>query len=101
MAMSRLRPVFSNWPGLKTRRVAPTRTPVPTSSPVGVLMPGATSVPGSSSFAYNRSWNSTWLRLKPVVLTLARLLAITSTNVSWAIMPVADVENARIMHPSF
>ena len=93
--MSRLRCVLCISPRLKTRKVEAIRTPVPTSNPVGALTPGEISVPGSFILAYSKSWNSTWLRLKPVVLTFARLLAIVSTSVSCAIIPVAEVENAR------
>src|SRR6185437_11654800 len=37
------------------------------------------------------------MRLKPVVLTLARLFELLSTMVCWAFMPVAAVKRARIM----
>src|SRR5579875_619956 len=37
------------------------------------------------------------MRLKPTVLTLARLLELVSTMVCWAFMPVAAVKRARII----
>ena len=38
--------------------------------------------------------NSARERLKPVVLMLAMLLAMTSMFCSWALMPVAAIDNA-------
>jgi len=43
-----------------------------------------------------RSVNSARERLKPVVLMLATLFAITSKFCSWALMPVAAIANALI-----
>ncbi len=72
-------------------------TPLPTSMVLGVVTLGAVSRPASWSLRYIRSLKFTWLRLKPVVFMLARLLAVVSMIICWAFMPVAAVENARNM----
>src|SRR3989338_8903555 len=48
-------------------------------------------------FWYIRSSNTARLRLKPVVPTLARLLATTSSCICWASRPVLAMERERIM----
>src|SRR3974390_1510388 len=47
-----------------------------------------------------RSVNSARERLKPVVLMLATLLAMTSRFCSWALMPVAAIASALISSSS-
>jgi len=48
-------------------------------------------------FWYSKSANSARCCLKPVVFMFAKLLAITSTLVCWANMPVEAMERARMI----
>ena len=58
-------------------------------------------VPGKIEAAFprpgsNRGYEA-WSYIEPLVLMLARLFAVTSTIICWALMPVAAVENALNM----
>ena len=77
--------------------VAATRTPVPVDMPVGSWVCSELAPPGWRWVWYSRSWNSARSRLKPVVLTLARLLEITAMRVCCASRPVRAIHNAWVM----
>ena len=89
MAVSSALPVIWMLPGSNMVSVAAVLTPRPISRPVGVVTPSATAAPAGRISWYIRSWKSARLCLKPTVLTLARLLEMTSMLVCWAIIPVA------------
>ena len=96
MATSVDRPVSCRPPWLKLRLVAATLTPRPT---CWGLMPAVASplpLPPRSCWA-SVSANCTRLALKPMVLTLAMLLATTSVIVWWARSPETPANMERIM----
>ncbi|EKD34896.1 MAG: hypothetical protein ACD_75C02141G0002 [uncultured bacterium] len=65
--------------------------------PVGDSVSAELWLPGTFMVWYRRSWKSALLFLKPEVLTLARLLAITSIFSCWLCMPVVPVQSERII----
>src|SRR5262252_3271983 len=79
------------------RGVAVGRTPVPICNPVGSCVCCDVFEPAWRTFWYSRSSNATRERLKPVVPTLARLLATTSSCVCCASRPVLLIQRLRIM----
>src|SRR5512135_1390835 len=79
------------------RSVATGRTPVPICKPEGICVCCDDCAPGWRRFWYSRSSNTARERLKPLVLTLARLLEITSICVCCASRPVFDIQSERIM----
>src|SRR5574340_693776 len=82
------------------RSVATGRTPVPSCSPEGSCVCCEDWAPGWRRVWYSRSSNTARERLKPLVLTLARLLEITSICVCCASRPVFDIQRERIIiHP--
>src|SRR5690606_28485524 len=97
MTMSSGLSVCLNVPWVKIFWVATGRTPWPICMPMGSCAPCVDGVPANRSVWYNKSWKSTRLRLKPVVLTLARLLEIVSMLNCWADMPDAAVHSDRII----
>ena len=64
---------------------------------MGVVLESVELAPGDLSVSYIISANWRLDFLKPDVLTLARLLAMTSRFICWASMPLAEVQSARIM----
>src|SRR5690606_457563 len=84
MTMSSGLSVCLNVPWVKIFWVATGRTPWPICMPMGSCAPCVDGVPANRSVWYNKSWKSTRLRLKPVGLTLARLLEIVSMLNCWA-----------------
>src|SRR5690554_1231291 len=79
------------------RSVATVRTPVPTCRPEGNWLAAPTWAPGWRTVWYIKSSKMARLRLKPVVLTLARLLEITSILVCCDSRPVLAIQSERIM----
>src|SRR5262245_57372600 len=79
------------------RGVAVGRTPVPICNPVGSCVCCDVFEPAWRTFWYSRSSNATRERLNPVVPTLARLLATTSSCVCCASRPVLLIQRLRIM----
>mgnify|MGYP003843415805 CR=1 FL=1 len=77
--------------------VATTREPVPMLIPVGSSVSCAPVAPTWRTFWYMRSSKATRPRLKPVVLTLARLLAVTAMRVCCASSPVFAAQSAESM----
>src|SRR5690606_14167488 len=63
----------------------------------GNWLAAPTVAPGWRRVWYIRSANTARPRLKPVVLTLARLLEITSMPVCWVSRPVLAIHRERIM----
>ena len=96
-ATSRALPVFWKSPWVKNLCTAVGRTPMPTWMPTGSRLSPSVMDPAIFMVWYIRSSNSARLFLKPVVLTLARLLEMTSMLSCWATMPVAPVYRERIM----
>src|SRR5512137_401086 len=86
-------------PWAKERVVVPVRTPRPTWSGLGAAPPAASGAPALWIVSESRSSNSARTFLKPVVLTLARLLETTSIRSCWASMPVAAVKSERSIVP--
>src|SRR3989344_6528511 len=89
--------VCSRLPWVCRRSVATSRTPVPTCKPEGRRVSVLLWAPGWRTFWYTRSSNTARERLKPLVLTFARLLAITSICPCWASSPVFAVHSDRII----
>src|SRR5512136_1715117 len=65
--------------------------------PAGIVVELVAGAPTVFRFWYMRSWNSARLFLKPVVFTLARLLAITSMFNCCDCIPEAAVHKALII----
>src|SRR5882672_503114 len=78
------------------RGVATGFTPVPICRPVGNCVCCDELAPAWRTFWYSKSSNCTRARLNPVVLTLARLLATTSSCVCCASMPVLLIQRLLI-----
>ncbi len=91
MARSSSPAVLETTPSVKTFREETGNTPLPTSSPVGMAVVSVCAPPGQRMASYIRSAKSTCDSLNPVVLALARLLAMVSMRIVWASMPVAAV----------
>jgi hypothetical protein len=81
--------VMSPW--ANDRVVVAFRTPRPICKGSGRPPPCAVGAVAERMVSESRSSKSARARLKPVVLLLARLLAITSSLVCWASIPVAAV----------
>src|SRR5579862_8000929 len=79
------------------RSVATGRTPVPICNPVGRLVCCDELAPGWRIVWYSRSSNTARERLNPDVLTLARLLEMTSSCVCCASRPVLAIHRERII----
>src|SRR4051812_5683412 len=79
------------------RSVATARAPVPICRPEGSVVCCDDWEPGWRTFWYSRSSNTARERLKPLVLTLARLLVMTSRLVCCASRPVLAMNRERIM----
>src|SRR5690606_38865093 len=90
-------PVSLRLPWVWIRSVATVHAPVPICSPEGSWLAAPTLAPGWRLVWYIISSNTARLRLKPVVLTLARLLEITSMLVCWVSRPVLAIHRERIM----
>src|SRR5579871_1243537 len=67
---------------------------MPTLRPVGAWVFCEVAAPTCERFWYSRSSNTARLFLKPVVLTLARLFAVTVIWVCWASSPVFAAHSA-------
>src|SRR6185437_12704954 len=97
MARSKVLPVVLTLPWVWFFSVATTRTPVPRFSPVGAWVLCEVLAPTWDRFWYSRSSKTARLFLKPVVLTLARLFAVTVICVCWASSPVLAAQSAGSM----
>src|SRR5689334_12658386 len=98
--MSVLRPVICDAPCVKLVVMPATRTPRPTCA--GLVPP----TPGWAPPAFCRtwlrvSWNWVCDDLKPVVLTLAMLLPVTSSMVWWLRRPLMPEKSERSMGVPF
>jgi len=93
--------VICSSPSLKFLETATGRVPWPIWMPVGTWVFSDEEEPGGRMVSYSRSWNSARLRLKPVVATLAMLLAITSMFTLWACIPDAADHMLRIICPPY
>ncbi len=82
--------------------VAMTRTPVPSWKPVAACVSAPVCPPAWRMFWYNKSSKTARSRLKPVVLTLAKLFEITFMRVCCASKPVfATQSEASMVWSSF
>src|SRR5690606_10362286 len=97
IAMSSGCSVVCRVPVVKIFWVPATRTPVPTCRPEGNWVSWVLWAPGWRLIWYSRSSNSGRSRLKPVVETLARLLEMVLSMVSWADRPVLLTHSAACM----
>src|SRR3569832_2744691 len=73
------------------------RSPVPICKPVGNCVCCEDCAPGWRMVWYSKSSNTARERLKPLVLTLARLLEMTSICVCCASRPDFEIHSERIM----
>src|SRR5580693_9903086 len=94
MARSRELPVWLRLPCVFSVSVATTRTPVPSCKPEGDCVVCEVLAPTWATFWYSRSSKMPRLALKPVVLTLARLFAVTVIWVCCASRPVFAAHSA-------
>src|SRR5690348_13121972 len=97
MATSFELPVCSRLPWVWMRSVATGRTPEPICRPAGSTFCMSLRPPAWRMFWYSRSWNTARDFLNPLVLTFARLLAITSILVCCASRPVLAVQSDLII----
>src|SRR5229473_4328726 len=86
--------VFLISPALKILELPATAVPIPMRPIAGR---SATADGATCTWRYKRSSNETRLRLKPVVLTLARLFATVSMLSCCAFIPVAPMYRESIM----
>src|SRR3569833_3171595 len=89
--------VCCRLPCVKIRLVETGRTPVPICKPEGNCVCCEDCAPGWRMVWYSKSSNTARERLKPLVLTLARLLEMTSICVCCASRPVIEIHRERIM----
>src|SRR3569833_139131 len=89
--------VCCRLPCVKISSVETGRTPVPICKPEGNCVCCEDCAPGWRMVWYSKSSNTARERLKPLVLTLARLLEMTSICVCCASRPVFEIHSERIM----
>src|SRR3569623_71288 len=97
MATSLALLVCCRLPCVKIRSVDTGRTPVPICRPDGNCVCCEDCAPGWRRVWYSKSSNTARERLKPLVLTLARVLEMTSICVCCASRPVFEIHSERIM----
>jgi hypothetical protein len=90
-------PVAWGLPCVWMRSMVTGRTPVPICMPEGSWVCWEDAAPGWRTFWYSRSSKTARDFLKPLVLTLARLLDTVSICVCWASMPVLAIQSERII----